>query len=270
MPPLILSESDSAPEGDVSQAPDPAPAQSQTPSPEADPRPTTEVDPFDAGADTFPREYVERLRQENASLRVASKPWRETFEGVDEDVQEYALSLVHNLLRDQPAFVQEAQELLKHLSPEEVVDAIEEATGENIEDLDRPLTRRELDKIEAERKAAAEEEAAIAGIHEELRGLGYAPGEEDVFGDTTAVIAMAVNHFKGDLKAAHQARIDRFNEAVEAALAQRLDDIRAGSAQWPPQSSGGASPPPSGSETPKTWADASARARARLSAQVGQ
>lgn len=233
-----------------------------------------EADLFDdPDLDRFPREYVEKLRAEAADYRTKYQPYRDTFNGVeDPDVLDYVLDLNKKLLSDDKSeWVAEVKELLKSLDPADA-EALSDATGitpgTDEDDLDRPLTRRELMEERQREEAQAAEKAGIAKIHNELKDLGYAQGREDKYGDTAAVISLASLHTGGDLQKAHQLRAERFATAVEEAVNAKLEEIRSGSAGFPAMSSGSSA----GQiiEGPKTFADAKKRAHARLTANVGE
>ncbi len=235
----------------------------------------TEVDLFDTDTDTFPREYVERLRTEAADYRTKYAPFRDTFKDHDEDVRDYVLDLNQKLLSpDKSAWVAEVKSLLKEIEGTPEGDALEEATGITLEtddDLDKPLTRRQLQELETKRANEAAQAEITRNIHETLTGHGYKQGKEDPWGDTAAVISMASMHYNGDINAAHAARSARFAEAVEAAVAERIESIRSGSEQFPAVTSGGAGSPNTQEEHtgPKDFSWARKRVNARLDSAAG-
>jgi hypothetical protein len=206
--------------------------------------PSTEPDPFESGADRFERSYVEKLRNEAADYRTKYAPYRDLYGDLDEDIREYVLDLNRSLLSpDKSRFVEEVKGLLAAIEGT-AGDAPEPAApSAGDDDLDRPLTRRELQQLKEQEAQAERERAEMQRIHDELGALGYVPADKDEYGDTAAVIAMAVNRYAGDLSKAHAARAERFQKAVDEAVAARLEAIRSGAEPYPPQSTATGSSP---------------------------
>lgn len=212
--------------------------------PGADTLPTGDPDPFETGADRFDRSYVEKLRNEAADYRTKYAPYRDLYGDLDEDIREYVLELNRSLLSpDKSRFVEEVKGLLAAIEGGDEPAPATTPPAAADDDLDRPLTRRELEQLRAQEEQAKREQAEMQRIHDELNSLGYVPADKDEYGDTAAVIAMAVNRYGGDLNKAHAARAERFQKAVDEAVAARLDAIRSGAEPYPPQSTAtGASP----------------------------
>lgn len=256
--------SDLAPQGD-------APVAEPVVAPEAAPAAAPEADPFEnAATETFPRSYVEKLRNEAAEYRTKYAPFRDAFGEVDEDLRDYVLNdIISPLLSDSPAAaLDELYGVVEriHNANKTVPKWLEKqiAAVEDEIDPDAPLTLKQWESIQAKK---AEEEATQTGLREIMTAttaLGYpANPKDDKFGDLASLFAISTNHTKGDLQKAHEIRQARFNEAVEQALEERLQAIKTGAVKWPAVSTSGSSPAEAKDE-PKTFAEARKRANARM------
>jgi hypothetical protein len=235
-----------------------------------------EVDPFDSGADSFPRDYVEKIRHEAAEYRTKYAPYRDTFEGASPEQQTYLLDVNRLILTDPAAAAAELRELASILggTPDEIQEAVEQFASDEpvVADDDKPLTLAEWKAIQAQEAAKAEREAGVQAIIAEANSLGYAHGDADEYGDTAALLYIASHKTGGDLAKAHELRSQRFAEAVQAEVDKQIEEIRSGARKWAPVSQGGAAAPAEAADSPKTFADARKRARARQDrwGQVGQ
>lgn len=245
----------------------------ETSAPEADPTPVDqtpapEPDLFDdPAAQTFPREYVEKLRREAAEYRTSYAPYRDTFGSADDDVREYLLDLNRMILdpNKRDAAVEELEALLSTMSPGERKRAEATLEGDTV-DPDKPLTLKEWEKIQAKKDADAKAAGEVEAIYSQAAGLStdWANYDKagDEFGDLASLLFIATNKTKGDLQKAHELRAERFNAAVEAAVNAKLEAIRTGSEKWAPVRPAGttvAEEP----DTPKTFAEAKRRAMQR-------
>lgn len=151
-------------------------------------------------------------------------------------------------------------------SPPPVPDPAAGALGDD--DLDRPITRRELEQRESERAAAADtaraQEQAQSQILTDARALGYDPESTDPAERTRAdhLIWLAGFRTEGDLKAAH-AVLEGERQAV---IDGYLKDKRANASRPAAPETGTA---PSGQTEPNTPVDPMERARNRLDAELG-
>lgn len=238
-----------------------------TPATSAEPAaPQAEVDLFDdAAVTTFPREYVEKLRREAGDYRTKYAPFRDTFDGADEDVQEYLLGVNRMLLTpgDKTDAIAELKDLLKHLEPNsEAAEAVEAKLDEI--DEDAPLTLRQWNEIQAKKSEKEKGEADIATIYSTAKALDPSYDKDgDEYGDLASLLFIASNKTKGDLGAAHKLRADRFSAAVEAEVERRLGDIKTGARKWAPITSTGDAPIEPKDE-PKTYAEARKRGDSRI------
>ena len=231
----------------------------------AAPAPVVDVDPFDAGADSFPREYVEKLRREAAEYRTSYAPYRDTFSDVDEDVKGYLLDLNKQLLTDPTAAAEELEILLHRIRGTDpaAAEALEDKVQAVIDD-DRPLTLKEWKSIQAKEAEDGKKKSEVDKIFQDALALDPSYNKEtDDYGDMASLLYIATNKTKGDLTKAHALRAERFNSAVESEVEKRLSDIKSGARKWSPQTSIGATPIEPKDE-PKDFATARKRAEARL------
>lgn len=231
--------------------------------PAATDAPAAEVDPFDTGADSFPRSYVEKLRNEAADYRTKYAPYRDTFGDVDPNVQEYLLDLNRQLIQDPKAAVAELRDLLKQLDPDSAEGQAVQAKLDEIPD-DKPLTVKEWKAIQAKEQAVADEKAGVQSIKDKAKALDPSyDSAADEYGDLASLLFIATHKTNGDLEKAHALRAERFSAAVDAVVEERLAEIKSGARKWAPVQAIGASPIIE-SEPPKTFADARKRANARM------
>jgi hypothetical protein len=234
--------------------------------------PVEAQDLFDAGADSFPREYVEKLRNEAADYRTKYAPYRDTFGEAGDDVRDYLLELNGLLLSpDKAAAATELRDLLKHLDPESPeAEAVKEAI-EELPDDDTPLTMKQWKDIQLKEATETKEKEGIESIYSTARELStdWANYDKDTdnFGDMAALLFVATNQTKGDLSAAHALREERYNKTVEDEVERRLGEIKSGNRKWAPVISGGGSPTEE-PNTPKTWEDAAKSAKRRIAAII--
>ena len=225
--------------------------------------PAAETDLFDSGADSFPRDYVEKLRRENADYRTKYAPYRDTFADVDPNVQEYLLDLNRTLIQDPKAAVAELRDLLKSLDPDSAEAKAVEATLDEIPE-DKPLTIKEWRSIQDKEAEKAKSESDVANIYNEAKSLDSSYDKDtDDFGDLASLLYIASHKTGGDLQKAHELRAERFNAVVDAEVGRRLEEIRSGARKWAPVQTTGTSPTEE-PDTPKTFADARKRAQARM------
>jgi len=225
--------------------------------------PAGDVDPFDTGADSFPRSYVEKLRNEAADYRTKYAPYRDTFGDVDPTVQEYLLDLNRTLIQDPKAAVAELRDLLKQLDPDSAEGQAVQATLDEIPD-DKPLTLKEFRELQAKEQAAEAEKQGIEQIKATAKSLDPSyDAATDEYGDLASLLFIASHKTGGDLQKAHELRAERFNSAVEAEVEKRIAEIKSGARKWAPVQATGTSPAEE-PDTPKTFADARKRANARM------
>lgn len=225
-----------------------------------------EADPFDnPDATTFPREYVEKLRQEAAKHRTEAAPFKEAFDGFAEPEVKFFVDLAQGLKGDDASVEAAAQRMLTTAQSILGIDPNAPKDGD-APDPNAPLTRADLDKIEAERTAKAQEAAAVAAVEAEAKELGYADPKSADYAD---LMWRAVNTHKGDLKAAHEARAAERQGIIDSYLA----DLKEKGQAFPkvPGSNGTGEPAadPTGG-APKTWAESRKAAESRLGAAIGK
>lgn len=164
----------------------------------------TDVVDDDLGTrDTFDRAYVEKLRRENAGYRTDAKTARDelgrftgAFEGVDDGLRDTILGLPKALANDPKGTAAWLKDQAEQILAADVVDDPREGTT----DEERPLTRKEVDKILAERDQAAAVEAQVGVLRREVEGLGIKWDSEQA----TAIMAIASSHTGGDITKAHE------------------------------------------------------------------
>jgi hypothetical protein len=212
------------------------------------------VDPADDSIPEALRPYVKQLREEAAERRVALKPFEEAFSNYEPEQAQALLGVVAAL--SDPESQLDAATQLKELA-EAILGDID------LNDPNRPLTRADLERIEADKQAKAQEEAAVQAVIAEATELGFPEGEGEAGRGYRRLMDLAVSETKGDLKAA-AAIIQAERDAIIADYAKQVME---GKAKWPTL------PPPVGDAPaditgapPKTFAEARANAKARAEA----
>lgn len=215
-------------------------------------------DPFDSGADSFDRAYVERLRKESAQYRTKAKDYEtyaKAFEPYgDEDRQVWQEAM--RLFNEDPAqgadYLERIAQAVKAGFTQEQAEAIADST-----DTDEPLTRADLDRIFAEKEAAAEKEREIARIESEAKDLGYDPKSDEY----TYLLTVASRLPSGSLQEAHKKIEASYQARIDAAFAKKAKE-----ADESPAVPADAGYAPSSERPLRTWKDADAAFRARLEA----
>lgn len=235
---------------------DPPVSTDPAPEPAPDPAPADIPDPDDGTIPEPLKPYVTKLREEAAERRVALKPFEEAFAPYDDAGRETLLNLVTSL----------ASEETQHEAAQAMVELAKTILGDDLSgaesDPNRPLTRADLDRIEATKQAKASEEAAVQAVVKEATDLGY----EENSTPYRRLMDLAVNETGGDLAKAHEA-IQAERDQIIADYAKQVQE---GKAKWPtlaPQV--GATPADVSGEAPKTWAEARHNAQARAAAARG-
>jgi hypothetical protein len=221
--------------------------------------PSTEADPFEDGADSFDRAYVERLRKESASYRTKAKEheaYAKSFEPYGEEDRAVWNEAMRLFAEDPKAGAEYLDKIAKAvMSGYEKEQAEQDApiTDEN----DKPLTRAEYNSLREAERVQAQQDAEVARIEKEAVTLGYDPKSDEYTYLLTVASRLpsgSINEAHAKIEAAHQARIDAF-------VASKAAD--ADSAAAPPAEDGGG---PSGETQIRTFKDARAAALARVAA----
>ena len=219
---------------------------------------TVAADPFETGADTFDRSYVEKLRQESASYRTKAKPYEETFGSYSDEDREVWFEAARRFAADP----RDGGEYLKQIADAVLAEYQEQQAADDepiTDDNDRPLTRAEYQALREAEKAQAEQDAEVARIEKRAADLGYDTASEEY----TYLLTVASRLPDGDLEKAHA----KIQAAEEARFQARLDKMKAEAEGSPTAPSAGSGAAPSGERQLKTWRDAELASKARLEAQ---
>lgn len=214
---------------------------------------TPPADPFETGADTFDRSYVERLRSESANYRTKAKPYEEAFGGyTDEDRAVWFEAA--KLLADDP---RAGGEYLRSVADAVLQQFAEPEPPAPTPEDERPVTMAELRSMREADIAAAAEAANVSRIESEARELGYT----DLTSRSYRLLLMtAADLPSGDLKEAHDLiEADKLRDR-EAWIRSKAADA---DGPTPPAGSGFA---PSGEIEIKTFQDARKALEARIAA----
>lgn len=152
-----------------------------TPEPPAPP-PAAELPP-DPDPDTFSREYVQDLRQENAKYRTRARAYEEAFDGYDDDTQTAILEWVRLQRLASEGDADAAAQLEEMFGGDDEAPASPASASLPSEpapqyltmDQARELFREEMGQIE---QARAQQDG-VNQVIARARDLGYEPGNED-------------------------------------------------------------------------------------------
>lgn len=223
-------------------------------------------DPFetlDMNLDSFPRQTVEGLRRENAKQRTrfkeaeeARQVYEQIYGGYAPEEREVWFDLARRFQTDPAGAANRMRE---------IAEAVEGWAGgagtgtqappaTDVDSEDRPLSRKELDAVLAEREAKRQETDAINAVYRQVTDAGFDPDDEKGL----RVMWLASKQFDGDVaKAAEHVKAEeqRIIDAYVASKAQAagIETVAAGGT-------------PSHEKTIKTLKDADAAAKERLRA----
>lgn len=260
--------------------------------PEGAPEGTPEVDefvPIPGEPDTFPRDYVERLRSANAANNVrrreaeekaaALEPLAGVFEGWEPDqvegwktflgqAQQDPEGAIKALMADGFGYDREGAIAL--------LDTIYGAGGDeppapvgtpgDSDDLNRPLTRAEYDQLKAQEAQEAELAQAVGSVKREATELGYKPDADPTSEDGgryERLLSIAARTPDHDLSKAHEALV-----AEEQAIVQRHLARMAEEADGSPAAPGTPGSPGAAVGPPKSFEDAATGAREFLASRT--
>lgn len=220
---------------------------------------TTTTEPEHKGAPTW--EMVEELRAENARRRVSSKQFEDAFSGYQPDERDALLDIAKQLADPnlQPAAAKRLQTIASEILKDADSGVARRPTGEE-DPADKPLTRREWEKLQADRDAEAASKEGMAAIYRDMEKLGYPDSNSE---DSRLLLGYATNEANGDLNKAHE-MVQAWKEKLYTAHAE---EVAAGRNKWlqNPSSAGGVLA--GQGEAPKSFKDASAALREMLRAQ---
>ncbi len=227
--------------------------------PEAAPE-EVQGDLFDSPeTDQFPREYVEKLRNEAAKYRTKAKDF-EVFDRYEEDQRKGWTELAAAMLEDPSQGAKTMKEIAEQILSE-YADSGEDAPSpeDAREEASEFLNKADLDRYMQEYQDKQEQERLVSSIESEAKTLGYEPGTEDY----VSLMWLNANKTGGDLKAAHELKKQAKQAAIDEYLASK-----AAEADGTPAAAAGAIP--SQENGPPTDLQGSKAAMmARLKSQFG-
>jgi len=263
--------------------PDPAVTETPPPDPPAGSPATVETPepPAAPGAaeaeETFPRDYVEKLREENASWRTKLRTYEDAFEGYADPERERYLELARKIADpDQQLTAAEEFEAIAHRIKEARSDSTAPPTrpsGEEDPD-QKPLTVAQWKKMQAEQDEQTQLQAAVTSIEREATELGVPPTVEvngEVKDNPRYVLllhAAQAPEVAGDLTKAAEA-LKFFEQDV---INRHTSEVQGMSEKYPtpPGQAPGGAPADQQGGPPKTYKEARKGAMAFLAAKAGQ
>lgn len=207
--------------------------------------------------------HISKLNAENASKRVALKPYREAFQNFNEDEQGQLLGLMSELGTSPETAATKLIAIGNIILGRDPNAASEtpQANESGEPDLDRPLTLRELQAREEKEAKDKEFQKSVDAVFQTARDLGYADNtvEQRIY------LGVLANEAEGDSTKAH--------EMVGQLFQRKIKEYIEGKKKQ--RDTATANPTPSlntetESHNPKTWAEATKAAVARSNSVVGQ
>lgn len=234
-------------------------------------------DDLPEGEDTFPREYVEKLRAEAAKHRTRARDIESSFDGYSPAEKTRFLELASQLSTDPEGayteFAAVTDRLAKQLGKEKVqvsenppapnlaaVPDLEPGAALSASDIEQIVA----DRIDAERAATAEQDQ-VAKTFAEAEAL------DPSYSDPAAKAHLfAVAQTNGtDLAGAHEIITGKLNDVIEAAIEDYRAGLRTGKTHAPRLPTGDPSAGTEAKGPPKTLAEARASMEERLRATYG-
>lgn len=216
---------------------------------------TPAADPFETGADSFDRAYVERLRGESANYRTKAKPYEEAFGGYTDEDRAVWFEAAKLLATDPKA----GGEYLRSVADAVLQQYQEPAAPAAVEGDEKPLTMAEYRSLREAESAQAKSDADVARIESEAKTLGYTDLTSRSYRNLLMVAAELPS---GDLKEAHELLEGEKQKLISDYLAAKAAEA---DGPTPPAGSGFA---PSGERQVKSFEDAKRGLDALLDAQM--
>lgn len=161
--------------------------------------------------DTFPRSYVEELRQEAAKYRNKAKQF-EAFESYSDEDREVWTHLAKTIVEDPKAGAQLLQDIAKNLTAEEQQE-LADAMGEQEP---KYMTLEDYKRLQSEQ----EMNQRVAAIERDAQGLGYQLGSTQY----KHLLLVASNETGGDIHKAHEAIEGQKQRIIDEYLASKARD----------------------------------------------
>lgn len=236
---------DAALAAEASAAPPPPP-------PAAEPEPDDDVDPVGEDLPDSAKEMIRKAREEAAARRVEHKPYKEAFQGFEDNERSYLLDVIRMAAgseEEQKFAASEFQRIAavltgEEMNPEEAEQAVAdsvageetpaEAPAVSPDDIQKMITQ----ALEEDRKIRAQEQEVdqkVAQIREKAKGLGFEHGTPKY----QVLMTIARSQTNGDLEAAAEA----YKEMVAAETAPPEPEPET---RWPTVPSSVGNPPPAG------------------------
>lgn len=219
-----------------------------------------ESDPFDTGADTFDRGYVERLRKESANYRTKAKEYEDYakhFEPYGDEDRQVWVEAMRRFQEDPKSGAEYLDQIAKAVLAEYQEQQDDDAAPVTNED-DVPLTKAEYRAMREAEVREAEQAKEVARIESEAKDLGYDTASEEY----TYLLTVASRLPSGSIAEAHA----KIEAAYEARIQKRLTELQAEADGGPTAPNAGSGAAPTTERPLRTWADADAAAKARLEA----
>lgn len=183
-------------------------------------------DPFDTGAESFERAYVERIRGEAAEHRTKLKPYEEALGGFNDDERQAILDMAKLLGTDPAKAADWMEQVVKGIRGDQppAPEVAPAPVGG-----DQPLTRADLDAIFGQREAAERDRQVMQEVYAELNKVGLDPESKDPVAAAEAIVVMkvAAEVTAGDIAAAHKLVIeDRKQAIIDEFVASKSKDAK--------------------------------------------
>ena len=213
-------------------------------------------------ADTFPRSYVEELRQEAAEYRTRAKTFEQAFDGMTEQERRAFLNLAQDLTADPQRALETLDTVASNLRNQ--YDPSKEVTSDG-----RPLSPEEIERLVEERfqqrDQAAAQQQRVQQVFEEAQKIhpNYKPGSDSLV--QLLHVAQTDPAAGGTLQGAHAVLMAKLEELREWAVEDYRNSLSSSRSQRRPVQGG---TPTTGKpvEPPKDLAEATRRAKEILGA----
>lgn len=213
--------------------------------------------PTESVQESFSRDYVEKLREEAASRRVALKPYEDAFGGYNDEERQIWMNLARITAEDPIKGAEYFEQVAKSLREQNTPVDPSTLTPEERAQQAVEAKLAEYEAKQAEERKEADLQRQVKEINDKATALGYTVGDVDHL----RLLYYAQNQTNGDLAKA--------DELVKAANQKVIDDYVNGKRLSPPLVNTGQQVPPTPNE-PKTFEDARNALEAWLGSQPGE
>lgn len=224
-----------------------------------EPAPEPEAESTPEQVETFDREYVEKLRKENAQWRTRARDYEDTFGELDDEIRNGWLELIRTANSGDPEAMQMLGQALGFVGDEEP-----QPTGDFLtrEEAAR-IAREQAEAVWAQGSAEQQQQQAVRDVETQAKSLGYDNGTPEyieLLYFANSIDPESLNPGENLLEAADRQVKEYRQQQYDAWIASKEEEARN-----TPSAPNGNGVAPQISQAPKTWEEARNSLHERLS-----